>query len=91
MPRRRCLDPDPVINDYLLKQHRAQTTALTALALLLAWIACATIAGTQGLQPAFAALPRLFATVLGWGAVIVGAVALARCAKVYLYPPWRDR
>lgn len=91
MPRRRRFDRDPEINAYLGSWHRAQTTILTALGLLVAWAICAYIASHSGAQPSIAAVPRLFATYFGWGAIIIGAVGLGRLAYAYFYPPWREQ
>lgn len=91
MPRRPRYDPDPEINQYIHSWHRGQYTVLMALGLGIAWAVCRFIAGTMDMQPAVAAVPRLFAMVFGWGAIILGVLGLARCAYAYFYPPWQDR
>lgn len=83
MGRRRHRHEDPELHEFLENYRRAGVTLVLALAMVVGWALCAVLAaGGAGAAP----VPALFATVLGYGGMLLLALAALLYAYAYLYP-----
>jgi hypothetical protein len=87
MGRRRHRHEDPELHEFLENYRRAGGTLVLALAMLVGWALCAVLAaGGVGAASGAAPVPALFATVLGYGGMLLLAVAALLYAYAYIYP-----
>lgn len=86
MKRFRYRDEDPELREMQANFERAAATLWCAIGLAVAWAAVQLIGfGGVIMASPLAVIPRLFATVFGWGAVTLAAIAAVRYVYAFLY------